>query len=72
MHRHRGKQGRESAFKGPLRDLNLHHPPCRRLLANQFLCACGQLAQMLLCTVQFSLPPKPTRPPSASQRLGGP
>jgi len=24
--RHRGKQGQENAFKGPLREMNLHHP----------------------------------------------
>ena len=35
MLRHRGKQGPaptgrlENAFKGPLTDLDLHHPPCR-------------------------------------------
>lgn len=62
MHRHRGKQGRENAFKGPLRDLGLHHSPCRRLLANQLFYACGQLAQTLLRTVQFSLPPASQRP----------
>lgn len=27
--RHRGKRGRENAFKGPLRDMGLHDPPCR-------------------------------------------
>ncbi len=61
VRRHRGKQGRENAFKGPLRDLDLHHPPCRGLLANQLFYACGQLAQMLLRTVQFHLPPKSAR-----------
>ena len=25
--RHRGKQGQENVFKGPLRDRDLHHPP---------------------------------------------
>ena len=24
----------DNAFKGPLRDLDLHHPPCQKLLAN--------------------------------------
>ena len=61
VRRHRGKQGQENAFKGPLRDLDLHHPPCRRLLANQAFYACGQLAQMLLRAVQFNLLPKPAR-----------
>ena len=45
---HRGKQGQEIAFKGPLGDLDLPHPPYRKLLANQAFYACGQLAQMLL------------------------
>ena len=35
VRRYRGKQGQKNAFKGPLRDLDLHHLPCRRLLANQ-------------------------------------
>ena len=60
VRRHRCKQGQENAFKGPLRDLDLHHP-CRRLLANRIFYACDQLAQMLLCAVQFSLLPKPAR-----------
>ncbi len=58
VRRHRGKQGQENAFKGPLRDLDLHHPPCRKLLANQVFYACGQLARMLLRTVQFNLLPQ--------------
>lgn len=61
VRRHRGKQGQENAFKGPLRDLDLHHPPCRGLLANQLFYACGQLAQMLLRAVQFHLLPKSAR-----------
>ena len=59
--RHRGKQGRENAFKGPLRDLDLHHPPCRKLLANQAFYICGQLAQMLLRSVQYDLLPREAR-----------
>ena len=35
VHRHRGKQGQENAFQGPLIDLDLHHPPCRKFRANQ-------------------------------------
>ncbi|MDE0704199.1 MAG: hypothetical protein OXH59_10785 [Rhodospirillaceae bacterium] len=35
VRRHRGKQGQENAFKGPLIDLDLHHPPCRKFRANQ-------------------------------------
>ena len=61
VRRHRGKQGQENAFKGPLRDLDLHHPPCRKLLANRLFYACGQLAQMLLRAVQFNLLPKSAR-----------
>ena len=61
VRRHRGRQGQENAFKGPLRDLDLHHPPCRKLLANRICCACGQLAQMLLRAVQFNLLPKSAR-----------
>jgi len=52
---HRGKQGQENAFKGPLIDLDLHHPPCRKLRANQAFYICGQLAQLLLCAVQYQL-----------------
>ena len=35
VRRHRAKQGQENAFKGPLRELNLHHPPCKSYGANQ-------------------------------------
>ena len=35
MCRHRGKQGQENAFKGPLTDLDLHHPSCSSFAANQ-------------------------------------
>ena len=57
VRRHQGKQGRENAFKGPLRNLDLRHPPPpppHRLLANRIFYACGQLARKLLCAVQFS------------------
>ena len=53
MRRHRGKKGHENAFKGPLVDLDLHHPSCRGY-------ACGQMAH-LLCVVQFQLLPKAAR-----------
>ncbi len=65
--RHRGKQcaypaGRlENALKGPLRDMDLHHPPCRGYRANQAFCALGQIAQVLLRAVQFTAPPKKAR-----------
>ncbi len=59
--RHRGRQGRENAFKGPLRDMDLHHPPCRGYRANQAFYALGQIAQMLLRAVQFAALPKKAR-----------
>ena len=65
--RHRGKQcacpaGRlENAFKGPLRDMDLHHPPCRSYRANQAFHALGQIAQALLRAVQFTALPKRAR-----------
>ena len=59
--RHRGKQGQENAFKGPLIDLDLHHPPCRSFIANQVVYACGQIAQLLLRAAQFQLLPTTAR-----------
>ena len=35
VRRHRGKQGQENACKGPLLDMDLHHPPCRSYRANR-------------------------------------
>ena len=61
VRRHRGKQGQENAFKGPLIDLDPHHPPCRRFRANQAFHACGQIAQLLLRTVQYQLLPVAAR-----------
>jgi len=61
VHRHRGKQGQENAFKGPLIDMDLHHPPCRWFHANQAFYACGQIAQLLLRAVQYELLPKAAR-----------
>jgi len=61
VRRHRGKQGQENAFKGPLRDMDLHHPPCRSYRANQAFYALGQIAQMLLRAVQFTKLPKGAR-----------
>jgi hypothetical protein len=59
VRRHRQKQGQENAFKGPLIDLDLHHPPCRSFHANQAYYLCGQLAQLLLRMIQYRLlPPK--------------
>lgn len=59
--RHRGKQGQENAFKGPLIDMDLHHPPCRRFQANQAFYLCGQLAQMLLRGMQYRVLPHDAR-----------
>ncbi len=53
VRRHRAKQGQENAFKGPLRELNLHHPPCKSYGANQAYYLCGQLAQLLLRGLQI-------------------
>jgi hypothetical protein len=61
VRRHRGKQGQENAHKGPLIDLDLHHPPCRTLLANQAFYTAGQIAQILLLAVQYELLPKSAR-----------
>ena len=59
--RHRAKQGHENAFKGPLIDLDLHHPPCRKLMANQAFYLCGQIAQVLLRAVQYQYLPTAAR-----------
>lgn len=59
--RHRGKQGQENAQKGPLIDLGLHHPPCRRFAANRAFYTLGQIAQNLLVAVQYLLLPRSAR-----------
>lgn len=61
VRRHRGKQGQENAFKGPLIEMGLHHPPCRRFTANQAFYACGQIAQLLLLAMQYQWLPVPAR-----------
>lgn len=61
VRRHREKQGQENAQKGPLIDLDLHHPPCQKLDANRAFYSCGQLAQMLLIAVQYQLLPQAAR-----------
>ena len=61
VRRHRGKQGQENAFKGPLIDMGLHHPPCRQLTANQAFYTCGQIAQLLLMAIQYQWLPEPAR-----------
>ena len=42
-------------FKGPLIEMDLHHPPCRRFAANQAFYACGQIAQLLLMAMPVSV-----------------
>jgi hypothetical protein len=59
--RHRGKMGQENAQKGPLIDLDLHHPPCRSFHANQAFYTAGQIAQVLLVAVQYKLLPRKAR-----------
>ncbi|MCZ0943860.1 MAG: transposase [Gammaproteobacteria bacterium] len=61
VRRHRSKQGHENAFKGPLVDLDLHHPPCRGYRANQAFHAYGRMAHLLLRAVQYGLLPKAAR-----------
>ena len=61
VRRHRSKQGHENAFKGPLVDLDLHHPPCRGYRANQAFYAYGRMAHLLLRAVQYRLLPKAAR-----------
>ena len=61
VRRHRSKQGHENAFKGPLIDLDLHHPPCRGYRANQAFYIYGRMAHLLLRAVQFELLPETVR-----------
>ena len=57
--RHRAKQGWENGFKGPLREMDLHHPPTASLLGNQLYYTCGLLAQQLRVAMQYTmLPPR--------------
>ena len=41
--------------------MDLHHPPCRGYRANQGFYALGQIAQVLLRTVQYAALPKKAR-----------
>lgn len=61
VRRHREKQGQENAQKGPLIDLDLHHPPCQKLAANRAFYTCGQIAQLLLIAAQYELLPHSAR-----------
>lgn len=59
--RHRGKQGQENAFKGPLIHLDLHHPPCGLFNANRAFYAAGQIAQILLVAIEMRFLPVEAR-----------
>ena len=59
--RHRGKQGQENAFKGPLREMNLHHPRCASFRANQAYYECALIAQLLVRAIQYRMLPKEAR-----------
>ena len=61
VRRHRAKQGQENAFKGPLTELGLHHPPCQSYAANQAFYWCGQIAQLLLLMLQYQVLPEKAR-----------
>lgn len=61
IRRHRGKCGQENAQKGPLIDLDLHHPPCHRFDSNRAFYLLGQLAQNLLIAIQYGLLPEEAR-----------
>lgn len=49
---HRLKGGKEQLFKEVLRGLDLHHPPCESLIANQMFYAIAALAYNLMKAVQ--------------------
>lgn len=53
MARHRLKGGKEQLFKEVLRGLDLHHPPCQSLVANQMFYAIAALAYNLIKAVQI-------------------
>lgn len=61
IRRHRGKCGQENAQKGPLTDLDLHHPPCHRFDSNRAFYLLGQMAQNLLIAIQYELLPEEAR-----------
>ena len=51
--RHRLKGGKEQLFKEVLRGLDLHHPPCEKLVANRMFYAVAALAYNLMKAVQL-------------------
>ncbi len=58
VHRHRAKQGQENALKGPLIEMDLHHPPCRGFVANQAFYTLGQIAQVILMALKYQTLPQ--------------
>jgi hypothetical protein len=52
LERHRLKGASEQGFSHLLRDLDLHHPPCQKLVANQMYYALGILAYNLLAALR--------------------
>ncbi len=62
VRRHHGQQGQEHAFKGPLTDLGLHHPPCRSPAAHPGFYLGTQIAQQ-----QLRLLPEQVLPSEAQQ-----
>lgn len=52
LERHRLKGASEQGFSHLLRDLDLHHPPCQKLVANQMYYALGILAHNLLAALR--------------------
>lgn len=61
VRRHRGKQGQENAQKGPLIELDLHHPPCASFMGNCAFYTLGQIAQIVLIAAQYLLLPAAAR-----------
>lgn len=61
VRRHRSKQGCENGFKGPLIEMDLHHPPTRHFHGNQLYYLCGLLAQQLLTYMQYAMLPTAAR-----------
>ena len=59
--RHRAKQGWENGFKGPLREMDLHHPPTGCFRGNQLYYTCGLIAQQLLVAIQYGMLPSDAR-----------
>ncbi len=63
VRRHRGQQGQENAFQGPLTDLGLQPPPCRSHAANQGFHLGGQIAQLRLRLLPYQALPAAARQP---------